>query len=95
MSQTITTTFASIVYLIIAMLVASVLATSVSAHGGGGAIVIDPADKNCMGQLASLHAKDDGGQKNSMETRPHPGFDGPHETVKDQMKAFKAYCDAE
>ena len=73
---------------------ASLFAGVAFAHGGPASNnPVDPDDPSCMGQLASMHAKDDGGQKNSVENRSHSGFGGPFDTVQEQMKAFKAYCD--
>lgn len=74
---------------------AGLLAGSVYAHGGpASANPVNPDDASCMGQLASMHANE-GGQKKSVENRPHGGFGGPFDSVKDQMKAFKAFCDGD
>lgn len=75
-------------------------ATLTFAHGGGGADAVDPADSNCMGQLARLHANDKnpGNNPDTMNgfgtNQAHPNLDGPYDSIQDQAKAFKAYCDA-
>lgn len=73
-------------------------ATLAFAHGGG---TVDPTDSNCMGQLASLHAngKNPGNNPDTVNgfgtDQGHPGLGGPYESIKQQAKAFKAFCDAE
>lgn len=84
----------------IAFALSSVFATFAFAHGGGGAHYVDPADSNCMGQLARLHAngKELGNNpdiQNGFGTnQPHPGLGGPYASIQEQAKAFKAYCNS-
>ena len=58
---------------------------------------VEPEDKNCMGQLARMHAQDEkqgtNGLPASFKKSKHGGFglvldSSVHET----MKAFKTYC---
>jgi len=84
------------------MAIITILATSLalsagsaSAHGaGGGRNHVSPDDSSCLGQLASKHAKQNVGIAHSTWRR-HGNFvpSGPYDSVKDMMKAFKAYCD--
>ena len=83
-----------------AALLASTL--PVFAHGGNPNnedYYVDPADKNCMGQLARMHAQDEkwgtNGLPASFDESTHKGFGlGPDygDTVHDTMHAFQAYC---
>ena len=71
-----------------------------SAHGGG-ANGVDPASPSCMGELARLHAngKNPGNNPDTKKgfgtNQPHPGLGGPYESIKDQAKAFKTYCNSD
>jgi hypothetical protein len=70
------------------------MTTLVQAHGGPANESVNPDDPNCMGQLASLHAHDYNGVAHALADL-HPDLGGPFDSVKDQMKAFKAYCNGE
>jgi hypothetical protein len=72
-------------------------ATLAFAHGGGA---VDPADSNCMGQLARLHAngKNNGNNPDTVKgfgtDQSHLGLGGPYDSIQAQSKAFKAFCKA-
>lgn len=81
-----------------AALLASV--APVFGHGmGAGPNAVDPADKNCVGQLASKHAKRFKGIAHSNhvdETVPPQGPALKHfDSVQDFMHFIQEYCKAE
>jgi|GEM_PF-6284882 len=73
------------------------------AHGGNSnsAWYANPADNNCMGQLARMHAQDEKfgtkGIPASLAESNHPNFHehGKTATVKQSMQGFQAYCKAD
>jgi hypothetical protein len=89
-------------YLTLTILVAGLITLSLTsmafAHGGG---TVDPADANCMGQLASMHAngKNPGNNPDTQNgfgtDQNHGGLEGPYDSIKAQAKAFKAFCNSD
>lgn len=96
------TTVSKLLAALLAMSVGLVFfAATASAHGGGGAYYVDPASPSCMGELARLHAngKEPGNNPDTMNgfgtDQAHPNLDGPYESIQEQAKAFKAYCNSD
>jgi len=87
----------------IAVVMLGLSAYSVLAHGSNpkSKWYVKPADKNCIGQLARMHAKDmkhgTHGIPASIKVSTHPNFHGYgiDATVQQTMHAFKAYCKGE
>lgn len=76
----------------------ALFAAPVFAHGAKPAYRVDPADKNCMGQLARMHAQDEKqitkGLPDSFAVSKHGTFhdEGKGASVKTNMQGFQAYC---
>lgn len=89
-----------IMIIVFAIVALGLSAYSVLAHGGNpnSDWYANPADKNCMGQLARMHAKDEKWETHgipaSIKMSNHPNFHGygKNATVKQTMHAFQAYC---